>query len=77
MPAPLLLTKLYVPPSRPEIVFRPRLIDVLNESMHFKLTLISTPAGFGEDYVGQRMNRGLQTTICVVVTAFTQRSTTN
>jgi len=48
MPAPLLHTKLYIPPTRPKIVLRPRLIERLNEGMHCKLTLISAPAGFGK-----------------------------
>jgi LuxR family maltose regulon positive regulatory protein len=44
----LLTTKLYIPPTRPELVPRPRLIDKLNEGLHRKLTLISAPAGFGK-----------------------------
>ena len=44
----LLSTKLFVPPARPERVFRPRLIERLNEGLHRKLTLISAPAGFGK-----------------------------
>ena len=48
MSAPLLLTKLYIPPTRPELVTRSRLIERLNEGQHCKLTLISAPAGFGK-----------------------------
>ena len=48
MSEPLLLTKLYIPPPRPKIVLRPRLIERLNEGIHCKLTLISAPAGFGK-----------------------------
>lgn len=48
MPAPILATKLYIPPPRPKTVLRPRLIERLNEGLHRKLTLISTPAGFGK-----------------------------
>ncbi|MEO6061394.1 MAG: LuxR C-terminal-related transcriptional regulator [Thermoflexales bacterium] len=48
MPAPILATKLFIPPPRPKTVLRPRLINRLNEGMHRKLTLISTPAGFGK-----------------------------
>ncbi|MFC1923456.1 LuxR C-terminal-related transcriptional regulator [Chloroflexota bacterium] len=44
----LLTTKLYIPPTRPELVPRPRLIEQLNEGLHRKLTLISAPAGFGK-----------------------------
>ncbi len=45
---PLLTTKLYIPPVRPELVSRPRLIEQLNAGLHRKLTLISAPAGFGK-----------------------------
>jgi LuxR family maltose regulon positive regulatory protein len=50
MPSPLLFTKLYIAPPRPNIVLRPRLIERLNEglSMGCKLTLISASAGFGK-----------------------------
>ena len=48
MSEPLLLTKLYIPPPRPKIVLRPRLIERMNEGMHCKLTLISASAGFGK-----------------------------
>ena len=48
MATPLLTTKLYIPPVRPELVSRPRLIKRLNEGLHRKLTLISAPAGFGK-----------------------------
>ena len=45
---PILATKLYIPPPRPKVVLRPRLIERLNEGLHGKLTLISAPAGFGK-----------------------------
>jgi len=48
MTAPLLTTKLYIPPPRADIVSRPRLIERLNDGLHRKLTLISAPAGFGK-----------------------------
>src|SRR4030042_1439902 len=50
MPASILATKLYIPPPRPKIVLRPRLIERLNEGLFAgrKLTLISAPAGFGK-----------------------------
>jgi LuxR family maltose regulon positive regulatory protein len=43
-----LATKLYVPSLQPKAVFRPRLIERLNEGLHSKLTLLSAPAGFGK-----------------------------
>ncbi len=48
MPTPLLATKLYIPPARPSLVHRARLIERLNTGLHGKLTLISAPAGFGK-----------------------------
>ena len=45
---PILATKLYIPPLRPNTVLRPRLIERLNAGLHRKLTLISTAAGFGK-----------------------------
>ena len=44
----LLRTKLYIPPIRPELVPRPRLIERLNAGLNRKLTLVSAPAGFGK-----------------------------
>jgi LuxR family maltose regulon positive regulatory protein len=52
--ADILITKLFIPPTRPELVSRPRLIERLNEGVGLKqyfrrkLTLISAPAGFGK-----------------------------
>ena len=48
MATSLLTTKLYIPPLRPEMVSRPRLIERLNAGLHRKLTLVSAPAGFGK-----------------------------
>src|SRR5947209_12353995 len=45
---PILTTKLYLPPLRPNVVSRPRLIERLNEGLHRNLTLIAAPAGFGK-----------------------------
>jgi LuxR family maltose regulon positive regulatory protein len=46
----LLSSKLFIPPLRPSLVARPRLILGLNKGLHErrKLTLISAPAGFGK-----------------------------
>jgi len=55
MAAPLLTTKLYIPPARAGLVPRRRLVDALNAGLGLgpggfarKLTLISAPAGFGK-----------------------------
>ena len=48
MAAPVLATKLFVPPLRRDLVMRQRLIDQLNTGVQQKLILISAPAGFGK-----------------------------
>ena len=44
----LLQTKLFIPPLRPSLVPRTRLIEQLNQGQQGKLTLVSAPAGFGK-----------------------------
>jgi LuxR family maltose regulon positive regulatory protein len=46
--APLLQTKLYIPPLQPALVPRPRLVERLNQGLHRSLTLLSAPAGSGK-----------------------------
>ncbi|TFG64234.1 MAG: helix-turn-helix transcriptional regulator [Spirochaetales bacterium] len=50
MSIPILATKLYIPPPRPNIVTRSRLIERLDEGLSSgrRLTLISASAGFGK-----------------------------
>ncbi|MCL4860193.1 MAG: tetratricopeptide repeat protein [Caldilineaceae bacterium] len=48
MSTPILATKLFIPPPRPNVVPRDRLIERLNQGLHTRLTLISAPAGFGK-----------------------------
>src|SRR5260221_7307122 len=52
MALPFLATKLYVPPPRPKVVARPRLMERLNEGYAAGriagVTLICAPAGFGK-----------------------------
>ncbi|MBE7471292.1 MAG: hypothetical protein DPW09_42050 [Anaerolineae bacterium] len=50
MPAPLITTKLYIPPARPQLVPRPRLIARLNNGLSGPpgVILISAPAGYGK-----------------------------
>lgn len=44
----LLETKLHVPPLRPNVVPRPRLVEQLSAGLKGPLTLISAPAGYGK-----------------------------
>jgi LuxR family maltose regulon positive regulatory protein len=48
MTSPLLTTKLFIPPTSPNLVPRPLLIKRLNDRGIGKLTLVSAPAGFGK-----------------------------
>jgi LuxR family maltose regulon positive regulatory protein len=45
---PILTTKLYAPPPRPQLVERPRLLARLQAGLTGKLTLLCAPAGFGK-----------------------------
>lgn len=47
-PLPLLATKLYRPPVRPDLEPRTRLVERLDHNRHRPLTLISAPAGYGK-----------------------------
>ncbi|OLB32759.1 MAG: LuxR family transcriptional regulator [Ktedonobacter sp. 13_2_20CM_53_11] len=60
MPTPILATKLYIPPLRPHVVIRPRLIERLNEGLHRKLTLIAAPAGFGKTTLVSEWVEGIE-----------------
>ncbi len=60
MPTPILTTKLYSPPPRPEFVARLHLIERLNLGLHRKLSLISAPAGFGKTTLISSWLRGLE-----------------
>jgi hypothetical protein len=50
MSTPILATKLYIPPPRPNVVHRSRLIERLNVGLQRtpSVTLISAPASFGK-----------------------------
>ena len=50
---PLLATKLFAPPRRPQLVARPRLVEQLDSTLEasHRLTLVSAPAGFGKTTV--------------------------
>jgi LuxR family maltose regulon positive regulatory protein len=46
--APLIATKMVVPPPRPHLVVRQRLLEMMEDAVSRPLTLISAPAGFGK-----------------------------
>lgn len=48
MGTPLLVTQPYVPPLRRDFVPRARLLERLDGGLHCRLTLVSSPAGFGK-----------------------------
>src|SRR2546430_5155832 len=60
MPTPFLATNLYIPPRRPNVVTRPRLLERLNEGLHRKLTLIAAPAGFGKTTLVSEWVEGIE-----------------
>jgi LuxR family transcriptional regulator, maltose regulon positive regulatory protein len=64
MPGPVLATKLFMPPPRPNAVARARLLERLGvaKGRGRALTLVSAPAGFGKTtllsaWIGQRVRR--------------------
>ncbi len=48
MSSPLLRTKFFKPQSQSGLVVRPRLIERLNAGLNRKMTLVSSPAGYGK-----------------------------
>ncbi|MDI7275411.1 MAG: tetratricopeptide repeat protein, partial [Anaerolineae bacterium] len=48
MPTPVVATKVLIPPARPNLVLRPRLMRQLDGVLHCRLALVSAPAGFGK-----------------------------
>src|SRR6266446_4572656 len=60
MPTPILATKLDIPPLRPNVVIRPRLLERLNEGLHRNLILISAPAGFGKTTLVSEWVEGIE-----------------
>lgn len=44
----ILITKLHIPPARPNLVLRPRLFEQLDEGLRAPLMLVSAPPGFGK-----------------------------
>jgi LuxR family maltose regulon positive regulatory protein len=45
---PILATKIYAPPTRPELVSRLRLVELSETILDRKLVLVSAPAGYGK-----------------------------
>jgi LuxR family maltose regulon positive regulatory protein len=57
MPTPLLITKLHIPPTRVDLVARPRLMEQLEQGSQVKLTLVSAPAGYGKSTLASEWAR--------------------
>ncbi|HZW02861.1 MAG TPA: LuxR C-terminal-related transcriptional regulator [Anaerolineaceae bacterium] len=71
MAAPILTTKFYIPPYRPNQLARRRLIDQLEEGMELghRLTLISAPAGAGKttllsEWIARRREKTRRAEFC-------------
>ncbi len=48
MTNPLLTTKIHIPPTRADLVARPRLFKMLDQGLTLPLTLVTAPPGFGK-----------------------------
>ena len=66
METSLLTTKLNIPPARPQLVPRPRLIERLQEGLNYSFMLVSAPAGFGKTTLASEWARQNQKRIRVV-----------
>jgi LuxR family maltose regulon positive regulatory protein len=75
MAVPLLKTKLYIPPVRPGLVSRPRLVERLDEGLRTgrKLTLISAPAGFGKTTLLSEWIAGCTGDVCIAWVSLDKR----
>jgi len=60
MSAPVVATKLFIPPPRPDAILRPRLVERLNQGLRSRLTLISAAAGSGKTTLVSSWVHGLQ-----------------
>jgi LuxR family maltose regulon positive regulatory protein len=58
METDLLVSKLYLPPHRPDLVDRPHILESLDAGLSGKLTLVSAPAGFGKTTLVSEWIRG-------------------
>ncbi|MCB0171637.1 MAG: hypothetical protein KDJ97_13885 [Anaerolineae bacterium] len=48
MTSPIILSKIQPPPTRPDLIIRPQLLEWLQTGISRRLTLVSAPAGFGK-----------------------------
>ncbi|MBL8058264.1 MAG: AAA family ATPase [Anaerolineales bacterium] len=67
MAAPVLVTKFFVPSSRPDHVPRARLLESLHSGQECKLILVSAPAGFGKTTVVTEWLRAIASSAAVRV----------
>ena len=61
----LLATKLFIPPQRPGLISRSRLLERIQTCLNVPLTLVSAPAGYGKTTLLSEWTRNMQTTIPV------------
>ncbi len=61
---PSLKTKFYIPKPRTNSISRPRLIEALHNGLQKKLTLLSSPAGFGKSTLLSQWANGFKRSVC-------------
>jgi LuxR family maltose regulon positive regulatory protein len=61
---PISKTKIIVPPRRPELLSRPRLLESLTGLLDNKLVLLSAPAGYGKTSLLIDLAQNAQMTVC-------------
>jgi LuxR family maltose regulon positive regulatory protein len=63
-PIPLIRSKIQVPRRRPDLLARPRLVNLLHVHLDRRLTLISAPAGYGKTTLLTELAHDIDLPVC-------------